>query len=47
MLKSAQSQHLPYIVATMPDRLIGIERGLGLKWWYENFGFDEVGHRKK
>lgn len=42
-----EDQKVRQIIACMAIDETGIERGLGLKRWYENFGFEEVGHLKK
>jgi phosphinothricin acetyltransferase len=42
-----EDQKVRQVIACMAIDETGIERGLDLKRWYENFGFEEVGHLKK
>jgi L-amino acid N-acyltransferase YncA len=42
-----EDQKVRQVIACMAIDETGIDRGLGLKRWYENFGFEEVGHLKK
>jgi len=43
----SEDRKVRQIIACMAIDETGIENGLGLKRWYENFGFEEVGHLKK